>query len=58
MHHQPVNVRRQKKASQLIGRDALDEVDTNLVAANDEVSSLEDTLKMKMKALKDETKHV
>ena len=55
MHHQPVNVRRQKKASQLIGRDALDEVDTDLVAANDEVSSLENTLKLKMKPLKNET---
>ena len=58
MHHQSVNGRRRNKSSQLIDRDALDEVDTELVAENGEFSSLEDTLKMKMKSLKDETKNV
>ena len=57
-HNQPVNGRRRNKASQLIDRDSLDEVDIKLVAVNDEVSSLEDTLEMKKKALKDETKNV
>ena len=58
IHHPPVNVRRQKKASKRVDRVALDEVGTELVAANDEVSSLEDTLKIKIKALKYETNNL
>ena len=57
-NHQPINGPRQKKSSQLIDNYLIDEVDTKLVAAKNVVSSLEDTTKMKMKSLNDQTKNV